>query len=216
MPALTNNTLTKQVDLPVWEWTRFAPAVSSAISSSCSADNGNFMPEEHGRYIYYLISATSFVKHDTWTDMYLPVSTPPIAPVNFSAMKYSGALGIDGNVIAATANTLTIPSITMQSLKGYDVEIVSGTGAGQRRTITGVAEPVIADSGIVTAVNNVAGALNITDTLKAFSGNQYAGYTLRIAGNAGVSQIRRILSNTATQIVLADTTQMKLGLGCNS
>jgi hypothetical protein len=166
------------------------------------------MPEEHGRYVYLLISATSFVKYDTWTDMCLPLSAPPLAPVTFSSMKYNDALGIDGNVIAATANTLTIPSITMQSLKGYDVEIISGTGAGQRRTITGVAEPVIADSGIVTAVNNVAGALNITDTLKAFSGNQYAGYTLRIAGNTGVSQIRRILSNTATQIVLADTTQM--------
>jgi len=208
MPALTKNSLIKQVDLPVWEQLSFLPAVTSAISSSCSADNGNFMPEEHGRYVYLLISATSFVKYDTWTDMYLPVSPPPIAPVTFSAMKYSGALGIDGNVIAATANTLTIPSITMQSLKGYDVEIVSGTGAGQRRTITGVAEPVIADSGVVTAVNNVAGALNITDTLKAFGGNQYAGYTLRITGNSGVSQIRRILSNTQTVITMGDTTQM--------
>jgi hypothetical protein len=208
MPALQSNTLTKQVDLPVWEQLRFQPAISSAISSSCSADNGNFMPEEHGRYIYYLISASLFVKYDTWTDVSIPVAIPPVAPVNFSGMKYSGALGIDGSVIAASANTLTIPSITMQSLKGYDVEIISGTGAGQRRTIIGAAEPVIADSGIVTAVNNVVGALNVTDTLKSFAVNQYAGYTLRITGNTGVSQIRRILSNTASQIVLGDTTQM--------
>ena len=208
MPALTKNSLIKQVDLPVWEQLSFLPAVTSAVSSSCSADNGNFMPEEHGRYIYLLISASLFVKYDTWTDMCLPLSAPPLAPVTFSSMKYSGALGIDGNVIAATANTLTIPSISMQSLKGYDVEIISGTGAGQRRTITGVAEPVIADSGIVTTASNTLGAISITDTLKAFSGNQYAGYTLRITGNSGVSQIRRILSNTATQIVLGDTTQM--------
>ena len=208
MPALTSNTLIKQVDLPVWEQLSFLPAVTSAISSSCSADNGNFMPEEHGRYVYLLISATSFVKYDTWTDMCLPLSAPPLAPITFSSMKYNGALGIDGNVIAATANTLTIPSITMQSLLGYDVEIVSGTGAGQRRTITGVAEPVIHDSGITTTASNTIGAISITDTLKAFSGNQYAGYTLRIAANAGVSQIRRILSNTATQLVLGDSTQM--------
>ena len=207
MPALTSNTLTRQVDIPTWEWTRFAPAVSSALSSTCSADNGNFMPEEHGRYIYYLISATQFFRYDTWTDMFQQLSNPTVTPVTFTAMKYSAALGIDGNVIAASSTTLTIPSVTMQSLKGYDVEIISGTGAGQVRTITGVAEPVAADSGIVTAVNNVAGALTITDTLKAFAVNQYAGYTLRITGNTGVSQIRRILSNTATVITLGDTTQ---------
>jgi len=208
MPALTKNTLTRQVDLPVWEQLRFAPAISSALSSSCSADNGNFFPEEHGRYIYYLISATLFVKYDTWTDVSIPVSVPPIAPLTFSSMKFSGALGVEGNVIAASANTLTIPSITMQSLRGYDVEIISGTGAGQRRTIVAAAEPVVADSGIVTAVNNVVGALNITDALKAFGVNQYAGYTLRITGNTGSSQIRRILSNTATVITMGDTTQM--------
>lgn len=207
MPALTSNTLTRQVDIPTWEWTRFAPAVSSALSSTCSADNGNFMPEEHGRYIYYLISATQFFRYDTWTDMFQQLSNPAVAPVTFTAMKYSAALGIDGNVIAASSTTLTIPSVTMQSLKGYDVEIISGTGAGQVRTITGVAEPVAADSGIVTAVNNVAGALTITDTLKAFAVNQYAGYTLRITGNTGVSQIRRILSNAATVVTLGDTTQ---------
>jgi hypothetical protein len=179
----------------------------SAISATCYPDNGNFLPEQYGRYIYYMISATQFFKYDTWTDMYLQLSSPPVAPVTFSSMKFSGALGIDGSVISATSTTLQIPAFSMQALKGYDVVIVSGTGAGQRRTITGVAEPVVADSGIVTAVSNTLGALNITDTLKAWSVNQYAGYTLRITGNTGVSQMRRILSNTATVAVMGDSTQ---------
>ena len=207
MPALNKNTLTQQVDLPTWEWTRFAPANSAALSSTCYPDNGNFLPEQHGRYIYYMLSSTQFVKYDTWTDMYLPLSSPPVAPVTFSSMKFSGALGIDGTVIAATSTTLQIPAVSMAALKGYDVVIVSGTGAGQRRTITGVAEPVVADSGVVTAVSNTIGSLNITDTLKSWAVNQYAGYTLRITGNTGVSQIRRILSNTATVAVMGDTTQ---------
>ena len=207
MPALNKNTLTQQVDLPTWEWTRFSPANSAALSSTCYPDNGNFLPEQHGRYIYYIISATQFFKYDTWTDMYLQLSSPPIAPVTFSSMKFSGALGIDGSVIAATSTTLQIPAVSMSALKGYDVVIVSGTGAGQRRTITGVAEPVVADSGVVTAVSNTIGSLNITDTLKSWAVNQYAGYTLRITGNTGVSQIRRILSNTATIAVMGDTTQ---------
>ncbi len=207
MPALNKNTLTQQVDLPTWEWTRFAPAVSAAVSSTCYPDNPNFLTSQHGRYIYYLISATQFFVYDTYTDMYMQLATPPVAPVTFSSMKFSGALGIDGSVISATSTTLQIPAVSMQALKGYDVVIVSGTGAGQRRTITGVAEPVVHDSGVVTAVSNTLGSLSITDTLKAWGGNQYAGYTLRITGNTGVSQMRRILSNTATVAVMGDSTQ---------
>jgi hypothetical protein len=198
------------VDLPTWEWTRFAPAVSSAISSTCAADNGNFNPAEHGRYIYYLISATQFVRYDTWTDMYQSLQSPAIAPLTFSSMKLAGALGPEGVVIAATSTTLQIPAVTQQSLVGYDVVIVSGTGAGQRRTITAAAEPVVHDSGIATAVANALGGISITDGLKSFAVNQYAGYTLRVAntpaGSAG--QIRRILSNNATVLTVADTTQM--------
>ena len=208
MPALTSNTLTRQVDLPTWEWTRFAPAVSSAISSTCAADNGDFLQAEHGRYIYYLITATQFVRYDTWTDMYQQLSSPAIAPTTFSAMKFAGALGPEGNVLAATSTTLTVPAITQQSMETYDVVIISGTGAGQRRTITAAAEPVVLDSGVVTAVSNTLGALTITDSTKAWIVNQYAGYTMRVSGNTGVSQIRRILSNAATVLTLGDTTQM--------
>jgi hypothetical protein len=210
MPALNKTTLTQQVDLPTWEWTRFAPAVSSAVSSSCSADNGNFLPSEHGRYIYYLISATNFSRYDTWTDMFQQLQSPPIAPVTFSAMKFAGALGPEGKVIAATSTTLQLPALTQGSMVGYDVVIVSGTGAGQRRTITAVAEPVIHDSGIVTAVANALGGITLTDTLKSFTVNQYEGYAVRVAntpaGSAG--QIRRILSNAATVLTVGDTTQM--------
>lgn len=207
MPALTSNTLTRQVDLPTWEWTRFAPAVSSGLSSTCVADNGDFLEAEHGRYIYYLISATQFFRYDTWTDMYQQLSSL-IGIDTYSSMKYGAALGVEDKVISASANTLTVPAVTSQALVGYDVVIVSGTGAGQRRTIIAAAEPVVADSGIVTAVSNTLGTLNITDSTKAWGGNAWAGYTLRISSNTGVSQMRRILSNTSTVITLGDTTQM--------
>lgn len=208
MPALTSNTLTRQVDLPTWEWTRFAPAVSSAISSTCTTDCGDFLQAEHGRYIYYLISATQFVRYDTWADMYQQLSSPAITPITFSSMRFFGAFGPEGNVLAATSTTFTVPAISQQSTKGYDVVIISGTGAGQRRTITAVAEPVVLDSGIVTAVSNTLGALTITDSTKAWIVNQYAGYTMRVSGNTGVNQIRRILSNAATVLTMGDTTQM--------
>lgn len=209
MPALTNNTLMPQVDTPVWEWTRFAPAVSSAISSTCAADNGNFLPSEHGRYIYYMISATQFFRYDTWTDMFQQLQSPPIAPLTFSSMKFAGALGFEGNVLSATSTTLQVPAVTQTSMIGYDVVIVSGTGAGQRRTIVASAEPVVHDSGIVTAVSNVQGTLSLTDALKTWTVNQYAGFTMRVANMFGASsgQIRRILSNSATGLTFGDITQ---------
>jgi hypothetical protein len=210
MPTLNKNTLTRQVDLPTWEWTRFAPAVSSALSSTCSADNGNFLPSEHGRYIYYLISATQFFRYDTWTDMYQQLQSPPFTPATMTAMKFAGGIGPEGKVISATSTTLQLPAITQASMVGYDVVIVSGTGAGQRRTITACDEPVVHDSGIVTAVANALGGITLTDSTKAFGGNQYEGYSVRVAntpaGSAG--QIRRILSNTPTVLTIGDSTQM--------
>jgi hypothetical protein len=210
MPTLNKNTLTRQVDLPTWEWTRFAPAVSSAISSTCSADNGNFFPSEHGRYLYYLISATQFVRYDTWTDMYQQLQSPPFVPATMTAMKFAGAIGPEGKVISATSTTLQLPAITQASMVGYDVVIVSGTGAGQRRTITACADPVIHDSGIVTAVANALGGITLTDSTKTFGGNQYEGYSVRVANTpAGSSgQIRRILSNTATVLTIGNSAQM--------
>lgn len=142
--------------------------------------------------------------------MYQQLQSPPFTTATMTAMKFAGALGPEGEVIAATSTTLTVPAITQSSMVGYDVVIVAGTGAGQRRTITAVADPVVADSGIATAVANALGGITITDTLKAWTFNQYEGYTLRVgntpAGSSG--QIRRILSNTATVLTIGDTTQM--------
>ena len=202
--ALQNN-LRKQVDLPVWEWARFAPAVSAAASCTCAADNSTFHPN-HGRYIYYMISNTAFWRYDTWTDTYLQLSSAPIALSTWASMKFSGAMGFEGWVLAATSNTITIPAYSSQTLKTYDVRIIGGTGMGQRRIITAVAEPTTYDTGVATAVANALGGITITDSTKNWTVNQWAGYQLRISFGSGIGQVRRILYNSATVITLADST----------
>lgn len=198
------NTLRKQVDLPIWEWMRFAPAVSSAISCSTAADNSNFHPQ-HGRYIYYLIAATSFWRYDTWTDTYMQLSSPPIAPATWSSMRFGGSMGVEGLALGGTTNTITLPAYSGKTLKSFDIRIIGGTGAGQRRTISDVAEPITVDQGVPTAVNNVLGAITITDATKAWTVNQWAGYQVRITFGPGTGQVRRILYNSATVLTLADT-----------
>ena len=202
---ITNN-LRKQVDLPTFEWCRFAPAVSTAISSATSANNSNFNPL-HGRYIYYLIAAASFWRYDTWTDTYEQLSTPAIAPVTWTTMQFI-AKGYESHVISATSNTLTCAGVMASSLTSYDGFIISGTGAGQRRDIVDVEDAVIADSGVVTAVANAAGGISITDTTKNWAINQWVGYQVRIVSGSGVGQLRKVLYNTATVITMGDSTKM--------
>lgn len=196
--ALTNN-LRKQVDMPVWEWARFAPAVSSAVSCSCSPDNGAFHVS-FGRYIYYFISSTSFWRYDTWADSYTQLASAPITAATWTSMRFAGTRGYEGRVISATGTTFTGSALFGNQLKSFDVRIVAGTGVGQQRVITDVADPVVADYGTASA----ATAFVITDTTKAWQINQWVGYQVRITFATGVSQMRRVLYNSATTITVAD------------
>ena len=198
------NTLKTQVDLPVWEWLRFAPANSSAVSGSCSADN-DLYHVNHGRYIYYVIAANSFWRYDTWTDTYLQLNSTPYSPTTATSMRYVDSTGYYGRVISATSNTINSSAHYGEILMGYDIKIVSGTGAGQQRVITGVSEASQADFGIATAVSSTTSLISITDSTKNWTVNQWVGYQVRITFGSGISQIRKILYNSATVLTLGDT-----------
>ena len=209
--ALTNN-LRKQVDLPVWEWARFAPAVSSALSCSCVADNTNFNLL-HGRYIYYLISATAFWRYDTWSDGYEQLASPSIALTTVSSMRFAGARGYEGRVLSATSTTFVSAGLSGKTLKGFDVRIVAGTGVGQHRIVTDVsANPIMADFGTASAVTTSS----ITDSTKAWQFNQWAGYQVRFTISTGATQVRKILYNNATSITWADAAKYPEDLNANS
>jgi hypothetical protein len=204
------NTLRVQVDKPVWEWTRFAPATSSALSASCSPDNSKFNPN-NGRYIYYLISGSSFWRYDTWTDAYIQLASPATAPVSFSTMRFAGAQGFRNRVISATTNTITTGAFSGEPLVGFDIRITGGTGMGQRRVVTGVSAPVSLDSGVVTAATTSV----LTDTTKSWAINQWVGHMVRIVYGGGLNVSRKIIANTATTITVLDTSQYGYEPDCN-
>jgi hypothetical protein len=208
--ALQNN-LRVQVDKPVWEWNRFAPAVSSALSCTCAADNSNFNTVA-GRYLYYLIGTGAFWRYDTWSDSYQQLTSPPTAPVTASSMRFAGSLGYKARVISIpSSTTMQIAGYNGKALIGFDVKIVGGTGIGQRRQIVAVDDPVVADSGVPTAV----AAGSITDTTKAWTINQWVGYQVRITHGVGVGQVRKILYNDATSITFLNTAKYSEELDCN-
>lgn len=206
--AITANQLTKQVDLPVWEWTRPLPvATSGGLSSFCNADNTQFNMVS-GRFIYTLLNATSFFRYDTVSDTYQQLANPGITALNATSIQFAGAQGYYGRVISATSTTIQT-GLPNKSAVGYRIRITSGKGAGQERLITAVSDPTVHDWGGVST----ASAVNITDAGKNWglgsagttTGlNGWIGYVVRTTGGTGLNQVRKILYNNATQLVISD------------
>ena len=210
--ALTNK-LKNQVDIPVWEWTRFLPSSSGVVSSTAAASNSLYHVN-HGRYIYFLQAATTvagaigtgtgFFRYDTVSDTFQQLAFPPVAPATFSGMEFVGGQGYYGRVLSAGTNTITAAALTGQILKSYDIKITSGTGMGQHRIITGVSDPVIVDSGTFTAFQASPQA-NVTDANKNWAINQWVGYQVRYVANTGQSNTRKIIYNSPNTLYFGDT-----------
>jgi hypothetical protein len=207
--ALQNN-LIKQVDLPTWEQLTFAPAVSSGLSAAATVDNSFYNPNL-SRYIFFLLTTNSFWKYDTWENSYVQLASPPIAPLTWASLKVNGAYGFEGRVLAASGGNLTIPAYYKEALLGAELRIISGTGDGQQRVITDIADPVVADSGVATTANT----LIIQDTTKSWAINEWAGYQVRITYGAGVSQVRRILHNTSNTLTYGDINRLAVDYNAN-
>ena len=208
--SLTNN-LKKQVDLPVWEWCRALPAVSSALSSTCTADNSLYHVT-FGRYIYFMQSATTlaagsgltgFFRYDTISDSYQLLTQPPITVATYSGMQFAGGQGYYGSVLSSTPNTITAAGLTGKTLKGFDIRIIGGTGNGQQRIITDVSDPTVWDNGTVSAISASPQGY-ITDVNKNWTINQWVGYQMRLVHLNGQSQVRKILYNTSNTLYYAD------------
>jgi len=197
--ALTNN-LKLQVDLPVWEWCRFAPTSTSAVSSMTTANTLG------AKYLYYQVSSLLY-RYDTWTDSWsqLMSTTTFTTPTIMNNNVYSSYWGHCGRAISGGASTIEIAGLSGSTLVGYKIRIIEGTGKGQERTITAVAAPVAVDRGVVTT----AGTSSITDAstgvgLKQWKINQWRDYQIRCDYGTGRTQVRPILYNTINSIVWAD------------
>ena len=190
--SLSNN-LIGQLDRPVWEWSRFSPVSSSALSSLTS-------PASNGRYMYY-VATSSLFRYDTWGDSWQQLSNIPAATGSVN-IKYDDGQGFKGAVVSApSSNTLRIGSTGGSSLVGYTIRIVAGTGVGQERVITSTSEETIHDSGVVTTVNDTT----LTDNLRRWKVNQWRGYSARVIFNTGFSQYRNIVYNDNDSLTLYDS-----------
>jgi hypothetical protein len=189
------NLLKSQVDQPVFEWLRFAPTATATLSALAASDDLG------GRYFYYIV-AQALWRYDTYSDSWQELAPPNTAPATVLAMKYSKNSGYRGHTISATSNTITVAGFSRHAHIPNEIKIriIAGTGAGQERTITEVADAVIADYGIATT----ATTSTIGDSTKRWRVNQWDGYQCRLTYSTGQSQIRRILYNDTTILTFSD------------
>ena len=134
------------------------------------------------------------------------MASPPVAPVTASSLAFCPDRGYYGDVLAATTSTLTIAGLNSYLLLDQEIEIVSGTGAGQVRNILSVAEPTVMDTGVVTA----ASALLLTDTTKRWKINEFSGYQVRVVYGTGSSQVRKVLYNNENTLYFQDANYQQL------
>jgi hypothetical protein len=195
--ALTNN-LKVQVDLPTWEWCRFAPTATTAVSSLTTGNTlGN-------RYLYYQVSGECY-RYDTYTDSWNRMTnmTGFSIPTIMNNNVLTNAIGHFGRAIGPGVGNkqIQLAGLSGNALVGYKIRIIGGTGAGQERTITAVSAPTVHDRGIVTT----AGTQSIIDAstgvgLKQWTTNQWRDYQFRCDYGTGRTQLRPILYNTINSL----------------
>lgn len=198
--SLTNK-LKKQIDLPVWEYCRFAPATTTAVSSLTTGNTLN------NRYLYYQVSGVLY-RYDTISDSWGTLSTMPASymytPTIMNNNVMTNSIGHYGQAISGTSNTISLAAIVGKALIGYKIRIIKGTGAGQEKTITNVSDSIVHDTGEITTGSGLA----ITDAntglgFKNWSPNKWRNYQLKLQFGTGKTQVRSILWNNSNSITIS-------------
>jgi hypothetical protein len=190
--------LKSQVDLPVWEWMRFAPVNTAGNSATCRDD----------RYMYYHVGSV-FYRYDTYSDGWQQLATPIIGTATVSSLFYSKQSGHYGRAISSGGgnNTIQMAALNGHCMIGYKIRILSGTGAGQERTITAVADPIVAEHGVAAGnfTDRFQDSGSTGPATKAWRFNQWRDYQGRTEFGIAPGTTRKILINTTAAAVFADS-----------
>ncbi len=211
--AILTNKIQKIVDLPVWEWMRFAPTATAAVSSLCTSDLLN------SRYLYYTNASTLF-RYDVITDSWGQLANPIVAPVTCQSTRYTTYGGYWGRCISASnalAGVGTLNAIPTAAGSNYivgDVLTITTGGTGATVTVSsvdgsgGVAGFTLLSSGTsytIGAGKATSGGTGSSCTLEILTlsatitgpglwGNILKGYKIRIFSGTGAGQERTIIN----------------------
>jgi hypothetical protein len=198
--------LKRGVDLPMWEWLRPLPIAAGGNTPSTFATGGT----PYGRYIYYLPTTTNVpFRYDTYTDGWTTITTPPQSQASFTSTRYNDYHGFTGRMINGSPSGFEAAVPKGNKCVGKTIRIISGTGAGQVRTITAVSDPIVHDIISVTSSSTI----QIVDSSKTtYAPNQWRDYGVRIVTNAATDFRRVLWNNNAGTLVFADNRFSSVGV----
>lgn len=182
----------KLVDLPYFELCNQLQTATSSLSAMTTAEEGD------AETIYYLTGST-FYAIDIIGDTPRLLSTPNVAPLTVLSMVYTRRRGYHGRVISATSTTVRLAGLRGKSLDGQSLRILQGNGAGEEKTLTWTGETVH-DAGVITATS----VNSLSDSLRKWEVNQWAGYLVGITFGTDATQYKKILYNDNTTLYIAD------------
>lgn len=149
----TTMNLRKILDRKQWEFCTPAPAATAA---------GTFLvSSRHYRQIqYYVVNATTvwayLPEEDAWEEMPSPALQGTFA---VGACGTTTPVGVQANATAGTTTSITTNINLQRSLTGYKVRIVSGTNAGEERTIN---YNTVGSNSVITVLNPYSSAIDST------------------------------------------------------
>ena len=114
--------------------------------------------------------------------------------------------GTRGNVISCpSSTTLEIPVRSDNYHVGHTIRIMSGTGAGQSRTITAISSENVYENANPSTVSMSSSIFTIQSTERKWNYNQWAGYLFYIRNGNSKGTIRRILYNDTNTLYFYNT-----------
>lgn len=168
--ALTLN-LKKGIDLPVYQWLRFLPAASAAGACQCTDKRGSH------RYIYFLLSATSFWRYDTYTDTFQQLANPPTFTFAAgTAMTFDPSQGTAGRIWLFAPSAATPWCVFAY----YDIALNTWTS---RAVPSGLAAQWGTDTGLAHTCSTYNAAGN-DDYIYLIGNASTTWYRYSITGNA--------------------------------
>ena len=166
MAVANNNKAT--LDLPTWERLQDLPAAAAVGVCACNHELGT------GRYVYMLISATSFWRYDVQANTYQQLPSPPGGTVGAgTCMIYDPSQGTGGRIWALITSGTGAPTFQY-----YDI----ATNAWTARSVTNLPGTFGTDGCLAHACTSYGGSDD--DKIYCIGNNATVFYVYTISTNA--------------------------------
>lgn len=193
------------IDLPTYEFLRPSIYYCNANTAAWFSIPGG---KRYDMYCYNVNEGPNLLRYDANADLSVRLPYNWRNNNNLTSLGYIPK-GYCGGVISAGLSSINIAvSDGSQQFVGKTIRITKGPGRNQERKILSISKPIVLERMVLTGVTNNqganAGTVTLTDTTRAMSANQYENYEMKVVFGTGYGEVRNILYNTNTSIVLAD------------